>query len=114
MKTVRSPWSSHRADSVPEEQSQTASRHSEEPQMMRSVEADPEPPPTDAEGEQSMQALPPISEEPRAAADSEYDTPPLGRVDPRFVEQFEQLMGMKIFRPNVPGASTGVTGPGDE
>jgi hypothetical protein len=35
----------------------------------------------------------------------------LGCVDPRHMREFEQLMGMRVFKPNVPGASMGVTGP---
>jgi hypothetical protein len=35
----------------------------------------------------------------------------LGCADPAYLRQFEQFLGMKVFRPDVPGASMGVTGP---
>jgi hypothetical protein len=111
MKEVRSPWSSKssRADSVPEQG--TASRHSEEPRptALHVTEADPEP-------------LPPLSEEPsveepQAAADSELNTAgsgaDLGCPDPKFLRQFEELLGRRVFSPDVAGSALGVVGPED-
>ena len=96
MKEVRSPWSSHRADSV-----------AEQPTVA---------PSTDNEGEQEMQGLPPIEEveqPPQATADSENGDP-LVRGDPEHLRQFEQLFGRPVFAPNVAGSSMGIVGPGEE
>jgi hypothetical protein len=109
---VKSPWSSHRADSVPGEP--TASFHSE-PGLR------PEPHGSDTEGEQQASPLPPLEEEPTPSIDEEPmmakgdadvgSGQDLGCANPEHLRQFEQLMGMKVFRPDVPGASMGVIGP---
>jgi hypothetical protein len=65
----------------------------------------------DTEGEQEMEALPPLEEkleEPNVAAVS---TGQITCANPEHLRQFEQLFGQRVFSPNVPGASMGVTGP---
>jgi hypothetical protein len=112
--------STRRSDSVPEERgvgSGTATLHSSELPQMRGAPVDQEPrgpeaPPTDTEGEQQS-PLPPVDEEPRAAADNENTAGSgvdLGQCDPAHLRQFWQQMGI---RPDVPGGSLGVTGPED-
>jgi hypothetical protein len=109
MKIVRSPWSSKstRADSVPEEQSQTTMHQEPEPQ----------PRSTDTEGEQEFSPLPPVEEieEPRADnVDPSGSGQPLGSCNPEYLRPFQELLGIKVFGPNVAGSALGVTGPGDE
>jgi hypothetical protein len=101
----------------------------QEPSQMRSGDNEVLPhPSTDQEGEQQMQELPPVEAEPSAAelaaiaeavtakADaSESNTAgsgvDLGCPDPAHVRQFEQLIRMRVFSPNVAGSALGVTGP---
>jgi hypothetical protein len=97
---VRSPWSS-RADTA--------------------THQEPEPHPTDNEGEGQFSPLPPLeeTEEPQAAADTASSNTAgsgedLGRGTPEYLRQFEELFGRRVFGPNVPGASMGIVGPGDE
>jgi hypothetical protein len=113
MKEVRSPWSTRRADSTASQPSHGFTASHQEPE--------PEPRSSDAEGEQQMQGLPPIEEEveePQAVSDAASNTAgsgvDLGCPDPEHLRQFEALFGRRVFGPDVPGASMGVTGPGDE
>jgi hypothetical protein len=117
-----------RHDSTPEQgMAGTATLHSNEPAQMRSAPVDqeqmrsapvdqeqmrgPKPPPSDAEGEQEMQALPPVQEEPTEPLVTSDSSQDIARADPKYLREFEQLMGMKIFSPVIPGASMGVIGP---
>jgi hypothetical protein len=56
-----------------------------------------------------MQPLPELEEEPRAdSANTAGSGVDLGRPNPEYLRQFWEQMGI---RPDVPGASMGVTGP---
>jgi hypothetical protein len=110
---VRSPWSSTRSDSAALQPADgfTASHQSYE-------EPEPQPRSSDTEGEEQFSPLPPLEEEPRGSADAASNPAgsgvDLGRGNPEYMRQFEELIGRKVFTPNVAGASLGVTGPGDE
>jgi hypothetical protein len=96
------PGSIHRADQCePQEQPEVHVR----PETHVHMEALEQP---EQPGDQSE------PEEPRAAADADVSSgQDLGRADPEFLRQFEQMFGQRIFSPNVAGASAGVTGPDD-
>jgi hypothetical protein len=91
-----------------------------EPEPSHDAEPEQEAKGTDAEGEQQMQALPPLEEkeEPNVAADASDNTAgngqDLGRCNPEHLRQFEALFGGRVFfGPDVPGASMGVLGPNE-
>jgi hypothetical protein len=121
---VRSPWSStSRSDSAPEEGPQMAGtviRHSSEPSPpLRTAPVDqvpssgPLPPSTDNEGEQAFSPLPPLEEEPQAAADNVDPSgsgEPLGSCNPQHLREFEQLFGQRVFGPKSPALLLGLSG----
>jgi hypothetical protein len=42
---------------------------------------------------------------------SSFGGVPLGGCNPEYLRQFEELLGRKVFMPNVAGASAGIVGP---
>jgi hypothetical protein len=96
------PGSIHRADQAElQEQPEVHVR----PETHVHMEA-PEQPEPEPGGDQAE------PEEPRAAADTGVSSgQDLSCGDPRFMQQFEELFGRRVFGPNVPGSALGVTGP---